>query len=93
VQFIPDGRIASCGRDRTVKVWNAQGNQVHALGPMTELALKVAMTDGGRVAAGDWSGDVRVWNAADGKQVATLASNPPTLAGEKDAVDKKAAAK
>ena len=93
VQFTPDGRIASCGRDRTVKVWNAQGNQVHALGPMTELALKVAMTDGGRVAAGDWSGDVRVWNAADGKQAASLASNPPTLAGAKDAFDKKAAAK
>ena len=85
VQFIPDGRIASCGRDRMVKVWNAQGNQMHAMGPMNELALKVAMPDGGRVAAGDWSGDVRVWNAADGKQVGTLASDPPTPAGAKDA--------
>jgi len=79
IQFVHDGRLASCGRDRMVKVWNVQGNQIQAMGPLSELALKVAMTDSGRVAAGDWLGEIRTWNAADGKQAAAFASNPPSL--------------
>ena len=33
-----------------------------------------------RILAGDWLGEVRLWDAADGKPVATLPANPPTLA-------------
>ena len=46
-----------------------------------ELALEATFThDGKRVVAGDWSGQVRMWEAADGKPVADLPPNPPTLA-------------
>ena len=36
--------------------------------------------DGGRVIAGDWSGQILVWNTADGKRVGTLSANPPSVA-------------
>ena len=48
--------------------------------PEQDLGLEVAVThDVGRVIAGDWTGDVKMWNAADGLLVGPLAANPPTL--------------
>ena len=44
-----------------------------------------------RVIAGDWSGSVRVWNAADGKAVGTLTTNPPTLAERMELIGKQLA--
>jgi len=80
VRYARDGRIASCGRDKIAKIWNADGAQARALDPLGDIALKVAFThDDGRVAAGDWLGEVRLWSAADGARVANLLPNPPTL--------------
>jgi len=81
VRFAPDGRLASAGRDRIAKLWDAAGAQVRAFDALGDIALRVAFThDGARMAAGDWLGEVRLWEAADGKLVATLPANPPTLA-------------
>jgi WD40 repeat protein len=72
-----DARIVSCGRDRLVKLWNPDGAPIRALEPMKELVTRAVFThDAGRVVAGDWSGEVRVWSAADGKSVGTLKTNP-----------------
>jgi WD40 repeat protein len=80
VQYTHDGRLVSCGRDRLAKVWDAEGKPIRTFEPMAELVTRAALShDGGRVAAGDWSGQVRLWNTADGTQVALLAANPPTL--------------
>ena len=67
--------------------------------------LKVSFCDEtNRVVAGDWHGNIRVWNAADGKRLGELAQNPPSLqqrlaaaqadlaAKQKDAAAKAAAA-
>ena len=76
VAFARDGRIASAGRDHKVKIWDANGKQLHDLAGFQEPALKVAFShDGKRLVAGDWSGTVRVWNTEDGKEVAQLATN------------------
>ena len=49
-----------------------------------DLAMEVTFThDGARVVAGDWTGEIRLWDVADGKLVAKLASNPPELAAAK----------
>jgi WD40 repeat protein len=78
LDYTHDGRLASCGRDRVAKVWDASGGAQRSFEPFGDLALEVAFThDGGRVVAGDWTGEVRVWNTADGKQVATMSGNPP----------------
>jgi len=72
-----DGRIVSCGRDRLVKLWQPDGAAIRSLEPMKELVTRAVLThDAGRVVAGDWSGEVRMSNAADGKPVATLKANP-----------------
>src|SRR5487761_1528410 len=80
VEFTHDGRIASAGRDKQAKVWDGNGAQQRAFDAFADLAMEVAFThDGARVAAGDWSCEVRMWNAADGKLIANLPANPPTL--------------
>lgn len=78
VEFTHDGRIVSCGRDKVAKVWDASGNPVRSLETLGDIAMQVAFThDGGRVVAGDWAGEVRVWNTADGARLASLTANPP----------------
>jgi hypothetical protein len=80
VQFTHDGRLVSCGRDNQVKVWDATGKQLRVLGPFADVAMRCVFThDGGRVVAGDWTGEIRVWDTADGKLAGKLAANPPTL--------------
>lgn len=89
VRFAHDGRLVSCGRDRVVKLWDANGAQKLQFEGFGDLALKVAIAhDGNRVLAGDWSGEVRVWNTADGKRVGNLQLNPPTVAERLDAATK-----
>ncbi len=72
-----DGRLVSSGRDRLVKLWKLDGTPIRTLEPMKELVTRAVFThDGARVVAGDWSGEVRVSGAADGKSAATLKANP-----------------
>ena len=80
IQFLHDGRLVSGGRDHVVKLWDASGNQVRQFEWCPELVMKVAATDDGkRIASGDWSGEVRLYSAADGKIISRLAANPPSL--------------
>lgn len=79
--------------DRLAKLWDAEGKPIRAFEPMAELVTREALShDGARVAAGDWSGQVRLWNTADGKPVALLAANPPTLQMAAEAARVKSAA-
>jgi hypothetical protein len=44
---------------------------------MGDLALEVTFThDGGRVVAGDFAGQLQVWNSEDGQQAGTLTTSP-----------------
>jgi WD40 repeat protein len=80
VKFAHDGRLVSTGRDRVTKLWDQEGNQALAFEATPDIGLEVAIThDGGRVLSGDWSGDYRMWNTADGALALQLAANPPTL--------------
>lgn len=80
VEFARDGRVVSCGRDRVAKLWDQNGKQVRAFPAFSDLALEVTYCDEmNRVIAGDWTGTVRVWNAADGKPVGELTPNPRPL--------------
>lgn len=80
LEFTHDGRLVSVGRDRQAKIWDQNGAQQRAFDALPDVGLDVVFThDGARVIAGDWTGEVRMWDAADGKQVAVLSPNPPTL--------------
>lgn len=94
VRYARDGRLVSGGRDRLVKVWDGNGTQQRAFEAMPDVALRVAFTqDDARVAAGDWTGHLHLWNVADGKPLANLAVNPPPLEDRLKALEQEVAAK
>jgi hypothetical protein len=81
LHFAHDGRLATCGRDRATKLWDQQGKQQKAFPAFGDIALQVAVHhDQSRVIAGDWTGEIRVWSAADSKELGRLSPNPPPLA-------------
>jgi len=88
VEFCRDGRLVSCGRDKVTKLWDQNGKQLLAFESFQDLALRVSHCDEtNRVVAGDWTGIIRAWSAADGKRVGELSSNPPTLESRLAAVN------
>ena len=81
VTFTRDGRLASIGRDRVPKLWKPDGAQERAFEALPDLGLAAAFCDEtGRLVAGDWTGQIAVWNVADGARVGGLDQNPPMLA-------------
>ncbi len=61
------GRLASTGRDRRLKVWDRDGSPIADLGPLSDEGTGVAWTaDGRSLVSGDWSGDLRLWDIANG---------------------------
>lgn len=80
IDMARDGRMVSCGKDRVVKLWDANGNAIRDFPAMPEAALEVSFShDGSNVIAGDWSGQIRMWKTDDPTQVVDLTSNPPTI--------------
>ncbi len=80
VEFTRDGRLFSCGRDHVAKLWDQNGGQQVAYEAFADLALQATFCDEtGRAISGDWNGEIRVWNAADGVRLGELAMNPPSL--------------
>jgi hypothetical protein len=81
VKFSHDGRLASTGRDKVVKVWDGNGGLVKQMPEaFPDLGLKVAFAhDNAKVIGGDWAGNLRVWNL-EGKVLFTGDSNPMPIA-------------
>jgi hypothetical protein len=80
VAFTHDGRIVSAGRDKTTKTWKPDGSADKSFEAFPDIALHSRFNDDGtRVIAGDWSGAIRVFNAADGKKIGELTTNPKPL--------------
>ncbi|HWE04617.1 MAG TPA: c-type cytochrome domain-containing protein [Tepidisphaeraceae bacterium] len=90
VAFTHDGRLVTSGRDKTVKIWTADGTQVRQFEPFSDIALHATFdADGKRVIGGDWTGELRVWDAADGKLLGNLSSNPAPLSERLSAAEKR----
>ena len=89
VDFTPDGKLASAGRDKLAKAWDQTGNALGKTEPFGDIALRAGLSND-RVIAGDWSGLVRVTNLA-GKELAQLSTNPPALADRIAATNKRIA--
>jgi WD40 repeat protein len=93
VQFLRDGRIASNGRDRVARIWDQNGAAVVTFPAQNDLGLRVAYSEStGALITGDWTGAVRVFDAKDGKERATLATNPAPLAARLESATQAAAA-
>lgn len=75
-----DGTMASTGRDNKVKVWDGAGNAAGEMPPLVEAGHEVAITvDSKQVAAGDWTGNVRMWQRATPTNEKQLSANPLPL--------------
>lgn len=80
LEFARDGRLLSCGRDNLTKLFDQGGQQLVAFEAFPDLALRATFCDEtNRAVAGDWRGEIRVWNAADGARTGNLTANPLTL--------------
>lgn len=80
VEFTRDGRLVSAGRDKVSKIWDQNGKQLFAFPAFPDIAMRVTHCDESNTCvAGDWSGEIRQFNAVDGKQIALLTSNPRPL--------------
>lgn len=80
VAYSRDGRFVTCGRDGTVITWGADGAKQKSMTVGGEMALNCAwVDDGARVVAGDFAGNVWLWDAKSGKQIGSLDANPKPL--------------
>lgn len=81
LEFQRDGHLVSCGRDKVAKVWDQAGKMIRQFAGLPDVAVAVSYCDEtNRLLAADWSGELRVWNSADGAHIGNLAGNPPRLA-------------
>ena len=65
IAYTHDGRLVTAGQDRTAKLWDPGLKPLKTFPAFAEPALCVTFThDGQRVVAGDWSGQVKMWEAA-----------------------------
>jgi len=70
VQYLPDGRLVSVGRDRTIRLWSTEGKPKEVSAPFDTLPTKVAARyDSKLVIAGDYQGRLLLW---DGRLSATI---------------------
>jgi WD40 repeat protein len=72
--FASDGRLASVGRDRIIRVWSSDGKPVAASAVQPALLTKMAASFNGKLfIAGDYEGKLLLW---DGRQISTLSPHP-----------------
>ncbi len=80
VAYSRDGRFVTSGRDGLVVTWSADGAKQKSMTFGGEMALRCTWADdGASVVAGDFAGNVWVWDAKSGKQTGALEANPKPL--------------
>jgi WD40 repeat protein len=78
-----DGKyVAVACQDRSVYVLDSQTRTIKALRGHGDQVIAVAFShDGKKLASGDWSGNVRLWDARTGKQTHALAGHEAAVHG------------
>ncbi|MGF1579724.1 MAG: c-type cytochrome domain-containing protein [Gemmataceae bacterium] len=76
-----DQTLISCSADGSVRVWDGvRGRQLKTLSGFKDWVYTIAISaDGSRVAAGGYSGMVRIWNIQDGKEIRAFNASPGYL--------------
>lgn len=87
IDFAPDGRLVSCGRDKFAKAWDQTGKNLFTSAEFSDIALRAALSND-RVVAADWTGRIRAFGF-DGKPAGELTANPPPIADQLAAAQKR----
>jgi WD40 repeat protein len=75
VSVASNGECATAAGDKTVRVWNTGGGVRLTLQGHDDWVYSSAFSpDGKFIASGSWDGQVKIWNSADGKLLATILS-------------------
>jgi WD40 repeat protein len=77
VQYSRDGRLATCGRDAAIVLWEGTGSKIRNMQSPGELPLRVTFSsDALWIFGSDFSGHVMAWSTKDGKKRGELDANP-----------------
>ncbi len=75
-----EGTIVSTGKDKKVRLWKSSGDALVDMPNLVEAGMEVAVSvDSKNVVAGDWLGNVRLWDKANPKNEIQLRANPLPL--------------
>lgn len=81
VTYLRDGRIATIGRDNVARIWDENGGQQRQFPGLPDVGMRVQYSESlGQLLAGDWTGQVHIYTAADGTELAQLLTNPSPIA-------------
>jgi chromosome segregation ATPase len=78
VDFTPEGKLISGGRDKIAKVWEQDGKVLGQSQPAADIVLRAGLAND-RMIVADWTGKIQVAKL-DGKAVGEITANPPSLA-------------
>ena len=82
------GKVYSSSADKTARIHTVgDGKQIRSLAGHKDWVYSVAVTpDSKLIATGSYDGEIRIWNAADGKGTVTFVAAPgykaPTTAAK-----------
>ncbi len=85
-----DGKLATCGRDNQFSTWATDGSKIRSFASTNDLPVRVVLShDSSKLIGVDWAGKVIVWNADSGASLGEISLNPPTVAEQLAAAQKR----
>lgn len=77
LQFAPNNQLVTAGVDGLTKRWDLNGTALTTYAQLPDWAYQTAFgKQGALVVSGSWNGQINVWNAENGEQLAGLTTNP-----------------
>lgn len=77
VDFAPDARLTTGGSDGVVKLWKPDGSVLRTFEPLGDWVYVARFLERGKlVMAGNWAGQIHIFEAETGRRVWQLDTNP-----------------